>query len=72
MSNIDTTTIERFLLNVKRAAQARAKEMRLDLPDAVTLSSEISMVMARLLKAELPSGSSDRLTVAADGGAFQK
>lgn len=72
MNNIDTSTIERFLLNVKRASQSRAKELRLDMPDAVSLSSEISMIMARLVKLESASGGSERVTIAADGGIFQK
>jgi hypothetical protein len=59
---LETSAIERYLLLVKRAAQAHSKDIRFAMADAVELATEISLVLARLSKPEEPR------VVAMDGG----
>ena len=47
---LETTAIERYLLTVKRASQARSKDIRLDVTDAIALAAEISIILAKLTK----------------------
>ena len=47
---LETTAIERYLLTVKRASQARSKDIRMDVTDAIALAAEISIILAKLTK----------------------
>ena len=48
MQKIDTSAIQRFLEATKRASQARARDIRLELNDAATVAAEIGLLLARL------------------------
>jgi hypothetical protein len=62
---METSAIERYLLLVKRAAQAHSKDLRLPMADAVALATEISIALARLSKPEEVN------VIAMDGGRLQ-
>lgn len=42
---IETAAIEHFFALVKRASQARSKDFRMDMADAVVLATEISTLL---------------------------
>lgn len=49
MISTDTiATFEKFTTQVKRASQARSKDLRLDMVDAVAIVAEIANVVTRL------------------------
>ena len=60
---LETAAIEHYLLTVKRASQARSKDIRLAMADAVALASEISVILAKLAKHDVAP-----VAVAMDGG----
>ena len=63
--------VEKFNLMVKRASQARSKEVRLDIADATVLMGELSNILARLAVLEngtATSGMGDGHHL--DGGKF--
>ncbi len=72
MISVDTiAAFEKFTSTVKRSTQARSKDIRIDMTDAINLMAEIANVMTRLAVYE--NASKERLTktsVQMDGGIF--
>lgn len=70
---IVTDAIEKFSEHVKRAAQARSRDIRLDMVDATALVSEIANISARLAVYEHQAAASKfsaNTQIYMDGGSF--
>lgn len=52
MPSIETVAIQRFMDTVKRAAQARSRDIRIEITDATLLATEIAVIMSRLAMLE--------------------
>lgn len=72
MISTDTlAAIEKFTTIVKRAANARSKDIRIDIADATALVTEIANVMTRLaLHENAVVKDNANITVSMDGGRF--
>ena len=72
ISNDTLVTIEKFTTIVKRSAQARSKDIRIEMTDATALVAELANVMARLAFYENSAvKDSSNITVSMDGGGFR-
>lgn len=72
ISTLTTEAIEKFTTMVKRSAQTRAKEMRLDMVDATNLMAEIANLTTRLAVHENQKLVYHETTTAQmDGGGFR-
>jgi hypothetical protein len=52
MPPIETLAIQQFMDKVKRAAQGRSRELRLEIGDATILAAEIGSLLSRLATLE--------------------
>lgn len=66
---LETTAIQHFLDLVKRAAQVRSRDVRVEMSDATILASEIAVLLARLASLEHSLGRTQ--TTAMDGGSLR-
>ncbi len=65
-------TFEKFTQNVKRAIQARSKDVRIEINDANLLMTEIANVVARLAVLEHHTAKeATSMSVSMDGGGFK-
>lgn len=72
ISTETAAVMERFASKVKRGAQARSKDIRLDMDEATALMAEIANVMARLAVYENATVTDKAsLSVQMDGGSFK-
>jgi hypothetical protein len=69
MAALDTHAIEKFFDLVKRAAQARSREIRLEMADATILTAEIATVLGRMTSLETKQGQTGTVTM--DAGSFR-
>jgi hypothetical protein len=69
MPPIETVAIQRFMDAVKRAAQARSRDMRLEVGDATALAAEIGSLLGRLAALELNRPAPSRIAKM-DGGSL--
>lgn len=70
MQQIETDAIQRFLILVKRAAQTRSRDVRIEISDAIILTAEIAAVLSRVAALQ-DSMEAVPLTVKMDGGSLR-
>jgi hypothetical protein len=69
MSKIETGAIQRFTDLVKRASQARSRDIRLELGDATILIAEIAVLLSHVTV--LQNASTAGQAVKVDGGSLR-
>lgn len=70
---IETAAIERFFTLVKRASQARSKDFRMDMANAVVLATEISTLLLIVASENKQKNASSGIggSVIMDGGGLR-
>jgi hypothetical protein len=69
-SVIDTTTIEKFMVRMRLAAQSKAKDIRITPNEALELVAAMGQVLARLSALEAERGMPELIQIRMDGGDF--
>ncbi len=68
---LNLNALETFCDLVKRASRARSRDVRIDIADAVVLSADLTLLIARLAVYETPAVADEHIVaVKVDGGAF--
>jgi hypothetical protein len=67
---LNTQTLQTFCDLVTRASRARSRDVRIDIADAVALSTELTLLIARLAAYETPAVAEHIVAIKVDGGGF--